>query len=130
MKKVFGKYNIADPSGFKEKLKVMKKKERVQKTLRRADSDATNKQSRQGDTIGSETALSKTTGGKGSSKDGMSRDGDDSSKGGGGKSDNDNQSDKDKEEDHDNENASTAQSGNQVLPKMNEVFTTIENGIT
>jgi predicted RNA-binding protein len=31
MRKVMGKYTIADPSGFKQKLKIMKKRERADK---------------------------------------------------------------------------------------------------
>lgn len=35
MRKVMGKYTIADPSGFKQKLRVMQKSERAKKVLGR-----------------------------------------------------------------------------------------------
>ena len=81
MKKVFGKYNIGDPSGFKEKLKVLKKKERTQK-LKRTDSSTTAAKSM---TTGdySETAISKTKGSSKFSGDVVSGDGDNSSRNGG-----------------------------------------------
>lgn len=98
MKKVFGKYNIANPSGFTQKLRIMKQKEKAA-FLKRSDSAGTNAQKSERDW--SETGISKT---KGSSRDGLSRDGDgDSSKGGGGKSDNNSDRERDEDQDHENE---------------------------
>jgi len=51
MRKVFGKLSIADPSGFKSKLRAMKKKERAERLLKRSDTKSS---------MWSETIISKS----------------------------------------------------------------------
>lgn len=47
-----GKYTIADPSGFKQKLKIMKKRERADKMLNRQDSKRSGTTEMTGDVSG------------------------------------------------------------------------------
>ena len=115
-----GKYTIADPSGFKQKLKLMKKKERAEKLLNRSNS----KRSEFTEVTGDGVSNSKF------SASGMGTSDGNSSKGNVSDRDSDREGKEKDEADEDAHNEDDTNKSNQVLPMMNSIFSDIEKSIS
>lgn len=110
-----GKYTIADPSGFKQKLKIMKKRERAEKALIRQNS----KKSQNTEITGGDGVSNSKYSGLGTSDGASSR---------GNLSDRDSQAGDAREKEDEQDDAHNEESnnqGNQVLPIMNNIFSQI-----
>lgn len=121
MKKVMGKYSIADPSGFKQKLKNLKKKENADRKLNRQGT-------KKSDTTENKSGLGTSADGVSQSKlSGVGTSDGASSRGAQSDKDSDNAANNHEE---DEEHAEEKEgNGNKVLPTLNNVFTQIHEEI-
>ena len=120
MRKVMGKYTIADPSGFKQKLKIMKKRERADKIAQFKRSNS--KKSEFTEITGSDGISTSKISGTGTSDGASSR---------GAQIDNNSEAgnQEQKEEDDEGHNDDSINNSNQLLPMMNNIFSDISNNI-